>query len=200
MPRIDLDPPPMPAKALFLDRDGVLIDYQPYLGHPDQVSFPEGADQALWQWQAAGYLLIVITNQSGIGRGYFTWADMEAVHQRMRTFYAQRGITFTDIIVCPHHPADGCTCRKPSPAMVLQAAQRYRVDLSRSFFVGDNLSDLTCAHNAQCQAILVLTGLGERTREQLPQPDSPNHVMMAGKQIPVVANLLDTLPLLPKPD
>jgi D-glycero-D-manno-heptose 1,7-bisphosphate phosphatase len=156
------------VKALFLDRDGVLIDYIPYLSRPDQVTLPEGAAHALLQWQTAGYLLIVVTNQSGIGRGLFTVADMQAVHQCMEEKYAQQGVRFTEILVCPHHPTEGCTCRKPSPEMLLQAAKRYGIDLSRSVLIGDNLSDLECAQNAGCQPVLVLTGLGETTKQNLP--------------------------------
>jgi len=175
------------AKALFLDRDGVLIDYVPYLCQPDQVTLPEGAAHALLQWQAAGYLLIVVTNQSGVGRGLFTIAEMQAVNRRMEDEYAQQGVSFTEILVCPHHPTEGCTCRKPSPHMVLQAARRYGIDLSRSIFIGDNLTDLECAQNAGCQAVLVLTGLGEITRQNLPSYD---------KEILVCNHLMDTTQLL----
>jgi len=177
-------PPETTEKALFLDRDGVLIEYVPYLSRPDQVRVPEGAASALLRWQKAGYLLIVITNQSGVGRGLFTLTDMQAVNQRMEAEYAQHGVSFTEIMVCPHHPSEGCTCRKPSPAMVRQAAQHYAIDLGRSFFIGDNLSDLECAQNAGCQPVLVLTGLGETTLQKL----SPDYAA-----VPVCAHLLDTV-------
>jgi D-glycero-D-manno-heptose 1,7-bisphosphate phosphatase len=175
------------TRALFLDRDGVLIDYIPYLCDPDRVSIPDGAPQALYHWQAAGYLLIVVTNQSGIGRGLFTWADLEAVHQRMADAYTQSGVHFTEILVCPHHPQAGCTCRKPSPEMIQQAAQRYCIDLERSFFIGDNLSDLECARNAGCQAVLVLTGLGKVTQKSLEEEY---------RKVPVFSNLHHTVQLL----
>ena len=178
--------PASTTKALFLDRDGVLIDYVPYLSQPEQVVIPEGAAQALCQWQAAGYLLIVITNQSGVGRGLFSLADMESVHQRMEAEYAQEGVSFTEIMVCPHHPDEGCTCRKPSPEMVIQIAQQYEIDLSRSLFIGDNLSDLKCAQNAGCQPVLVLTGLGKKTLQTLPVDFST---------IPICTHLLDTVRL-----
>ncbi|MCS6814859.1 MAG: HAD family hydrolase [Cyanobacteria bacterium] len=157
----------MKHKGLFLDRDGVLINYVPYLSHADQVVTLPGAGQALRQWQQAGYLLIVITNQSGIGRGYFTTEDVAAVHQRMQAYYQRDNVTFHDILICPHTPSDRCSCRKPSPQLVLQAAEQYHIDLSQSFFVGDAPSDIECAQNAGCQPVLVLTGRGKDTQQAL---------------------------------
>jgi D-glycero-D-manno-heptose 1,7-bisphosphate phosphatase len=146
------------SKALFLDRDGVLIEYVPYLSHPDQVKIPQGAGEVLQKWQDAGYLLIVITNQSGIGRKYFSLHDVEAVHSRMYEEYAKFGVRFKDLFLCPHHPSDGCVCRKPSPYMVQQAAKKYSINLSQSFFVGDAPSDIECALNAGCEPILLTSG------------------------------------------
>ena len=147
------------SKALFLDRDGVLIEYVPYLSHPDQVRIPQGSAEVLKKWQDAGYLLIVITNQSGIGRKYFSLNDVEAVHSRMYEEYAKFGVRFRDLFLCPHHPLDGCVCRKPSPYMVQQAAKKYAINLSQSFFVGDAPSDIECALNAGCEPILITSRL-----------------------------------------
>lgn len=152
-----------PKKALFLDRDGVVIDYIPYLSQPEQVCLPLGAGSALKQWQDAGYLLIVITNQSGVGYGYFSLQDVEAVHQRLREEYQQYGVRFEEIMVCPHHPQDDCACRKPSPHMLRSAAQKYGIALSQSYFLGDAPSDIECALLAGCQPLLVLTGRGLET-------------------------------------
>lgn len=174
-------------KALFLDRDGVLIDYVPYLSRPEQVQLPVGAGAALRQWQAAGYLLIVITNQAGIGRGYFDQTDVEAVHQRIRQDYDPWGVTFTDFFLCPHHPDAGCDCRKPSPQMLLKAAQQYGLSLQDSYFVGDAPSDLQAAINARCQPVLVLTGRGQESLGQLDRFSQP---------IPVFESLCDTVALL----
>lgn len=162
-----------PRKALFLDRDGVAIDYIPYLNKPEQVAIPNGAGEALQQWQQAGYLLIIATNQSGVGRGYFSLVDVEAVHERMRAEYASFGVSFTDILVCPHHPDIGCDCRKPSPQMLYLAAQKHGIDLAQSYFLGDTLGDLYCALRAGCQPLLVLTGLGRETYARLSElPES----------------------------
>ncbi|HLO85284.1 MAG TPA: HAD family hydrolase [Nostocaceae cyanobacterium] len=140
-------------KALFLDRDGVLIEYIPYLSHPNQVKIPAGAGETLKKWHDAGYLLIVITNQSGIARGYFTMSDVEAVHAKMKQEYKSFNVEFQDILICPHQPSDNCQCRKPSPQMILEAAQKYAIEIERSFFIGDAISDVECAINAGCQPV-----------------------------------------------
>ncbi|MGK7933107.1 MAG: D-glycero-alpha-D-manno-heptose-1,7-bisphosphate 7-phosphatase [Microcystaceae cyanobacterium] len=174
-------------KALFLDRDGVLIEYIPYLGRPEQVKLPLNAGIALKQWQDQGYKLIIITNQSGIGRGYFSLEDVKAIHQRVRDDYAKYGVFFTDIMICPHHPEEGCLCRKPSPYLLLKAAKHHKIDISQSFFIGDAPSDLECAIKAGCQPVLLLTGRGKTTVEKLSQYDC---------KIPVYEQLQDTIDLM----
>jgi D-glycero-D-manno-heptose 1,7-bisphosphate phosphatase len=154
-------------KALFLDRDGVIINYIPYLNKPEQVEIPEGAGQALRQWQDAGYLLIIVTNQSGVGRGYFSLDDVAAVHVQVFTEYQKFGVSFHDVLICPHHPDEGCKCRKPSPYFLLEAAKKYNLDLVQSYFIGDAPSDLDCAIQAGCHPVLLLTGRGASTVEQI---------------------------------
>ena len=156
-------------KALFLDRDGVIINYIPYLNKPEQVEIPEGAGQALRQWQDAGYLLIVVTNQSGVGRGYFSLDDVAAVHVQVFTEYQKFGVSFHDVLICHHHPDEGCRCRKPSPYLMFEAAKKHNVDLSQSYFIGDAPSDLDCAIQAGCRPVLLLTGRGKSTVEQIEQ-------------------------------
>ncbi|AUS99241.1 HAD family hydrolase [Nostoc sp. CENA543] len=146
-----------PNKALFLDRDGVLIDYIPYLSHPHQVNIPLNAGEIFRKWQDSGYLLIVITNQSGIARGYFTANDVEVVHAKIRQEYEKMGVYFKDIFICPHQPSDNCQCRKPSPYMLQQASEQYLIELSHSYFIGDAISDVECAINAGCNPIFLLT-------------------------------------------
>lgn len=156
-------------KALFLDRDGVIIDYIPYLSQPKQVKLPDGAGETLKQWQDAGYLLIIITNQAGVGRGYYSLQDVEKIHCHIRQQYSSFGVSFADIFVCPHHPDDKCLCRKPSPEMLINASKKHHIVLSQSFFIGDALSDLEAAIRADCKPILVLTGRGLETVEKLAQ-------------------------------
>lgn len=178
-------------KALFLDRDGVIIDYIPYLGKPEQVQLPAGAGEALTQWQKAGYLLIVITNQAGIGRGYFDHGDVAAVHTKIRQEYGKEGVKFTDFFLCPHHPEDGCDCRKPSPEMLLRAAEQYQISLQESYFIGDAPSDVGAAIAAGGQPVVLMTGRGEETCQQLDK----FRLQLAGP-IPVFANLGETVSLL----
>jgi len=174
----------MTNRALFLDRDGVLIDYIPYLSHPNQVKIPEGAGEALRQWQDQGFLLIVITNQSGISRGYFSIDIVKEIHQKIEIEYAKFGVTFTEFFICPHHPSEDCLCRKPSPHMILQASQKYNIDRQASFFIGDANSDLECANRAGCTPILLLTGRGKETLKEL-----SNHK----KIISIYSTLTDSL-------
>jgi D-glycero-D-manno-heptose 1,7-bisphosphate phosphatase len=175
------------VKALFLDRDGVVIDYIPYLSKPEQVRVPEGAGIALKYWQNAGYQLVIFTNQSGVGRGYFTMQDVQTVHERIFQEYAQFGVKFTDVLICPHQPKDNCSCRKPSPSLLLKYGVDNKINLSQSYFIGDAPSDLECAINAHCQPILLLTGRGKETIKSL----SKYQV-----NIPVFDTLKDTLKII----
>jgi histidinol-phosphate phosphatase family protein len=103
----------------------------------------------------AGFKVIVVTNQSGVGRGYFTEEVLVGIHRKMRKELEMDGAYLDDIYYCPHHPNDGCHCRKPQPAMVLEASIRHRIDLSRSVVVGDNLTDMELGHSLGCRTILV---------------------------------------------
>jgi D-glycero-D-manno-heptose 1,7-bisphosphate phosphatase len=174
-------------KALFLDRDGVLIEYLPYLNHPSQVKIPDGAGEALKKWQDAGYLLIVITNQSGVARGYFTMSDVEAVHSHIRREYSNFGVKFQDILICPHQPSDICKCRKPSPYMIQKAAELYSIELSQSFLIGDAPSDIECAINAGCNPILLLTGRGTDTAKSISHNQS---------NVPILNELMETVQMI----
>jgi D-glycero-D-manno-heptose 1,7-bisphosphate phosphatase len=174
-------------KALFLDRDGVIIDYIPYLSKPEQVKLPLGAGLALQAWQAAGYELVIFTNQSGVNRGYFTLEDVNAIHEQIKQEYSQYGVKFTKILICPHQPADNCNCRKPSPKLILEYAQQQEIDLSQSWFIGDAPSDLECAIKAGCQPVLVLTGRGQETLQ---------HLAKYSQDIPVYSTLQATRELI----
>jgi D-glycero-D-manno-heptose 1,7-bisphosphate phosphatase len=174
----------MSNPALFLDRDGVLIDYIPYLSHHNQVKIPHRGAEALRKWQDRGFLLIIISNQSGISRGYFSMEDMRLIHDKIQVEYAKFGVNFTDFFICPHQPSEGCICRKPSPYMLLQAAKKYDIDLQKSFFIGDADSDIECAVRAGCNPILLLTGRGEETLHKLSNSQ---------KSIPIYTNLSESL-------
>lgn len=141
--------------AIFLDRDGTIMRDVDYCGDPEQVEILPGVPQALRRLKAAGYKLIVITNQSGIGRGFFTLEDYRGVEAEV---IRQLGDGLIDATYfCPDVPGQHSACRKPAPGMVWQAAREHHVDLARSFFVGDKESDVECGQNAGLRTIRVRT-------------------------------------------
>lgn len=150
-------------RALFLDRDGVLNVDHGYIGSIDRFDLFPGVFEALSRAVALDYRLIVITNQSGIARRYFTADDYSIVERHMVALFAAGGIHFTGIYHCPHHPespqqelAIACDCRKPRPGMILQACAKHDIDAGRSILVGDKASDLeagSAAHVGHCVLI-----------------------------------------------
>ena len=161
-------------RAVFLDRDGTIMVDANYVGKVDQVAVIPGARQALKRLQDAGYKLFVITNQSGVGRGYFTREAVESIHAHLNEQFGQAGVRFDRYYVCPHHPEDNCDCRKPKPKFLLDAAREYGLDLSRCFMIGDRESDIQAGVNAGVISILVLTGVGQETLAK--QAAKPDHI------------------------
>jgi histidinol-phosphate phosphatase family protein len=143
---------------VFLDRDGTLIDDIGYLGDPDGVSFYPGIPEALRKLKAAGYQVVVITNQSGIGRGYFDEETAIRVNLRMVEMLRSAGAQPDAVYYCPHHPDDGCTCRKPGQLMVQRALNDLGLDRDRSWVVGDIDKDIMTGIKAGIRPILVETG------------------------------------------
>lgn len=146
------------SPAVFLDRDGTLMRDVDYCGDPKKVEIFPGAAEALRRLKADGYKLVVITNQSGVGRGYFTEEDYRKVEAQ---FVRQLGDGLLDgSYHCPDMPGTNSMRRKPAPGMVLEAERDHHLDLSRSWFVGDKASDIECGRNAGARTILVQTGYG----------------------------------------
>lgn len=143
------------TRAVFLDRDGTLIEDIGYLHQPEEVAWKEGAIEALRRLQSAGYTLVIITNQSGIGRGLYGEDDMHGVHAHMKRMLAQEGVAVSGIYHCPHHPDDTCECRKPEPGMLLQAARDLKLDLAESWLIGNACSDIAAGQGAGVRTILV---------------------------------------------
>ncbi len=156
-------------RAVFLDRDGTLIQEQEYLSRPEQVvSFP-GAAEALKKLQDAGFKLFLVTNQSGVGRGFFTMDDVEKVHAHLATELARGGVGFEKIYIAPEHPDQPSRGRKPSPQFLFAARDEFGLDLSQSYMVGDKLIDLECGWNAGVKkSILVRTGYGAEVERDFP--------------------------------
>ncbi len=136
---------PKLQKALFLDRDGVINVDHGYVHRKEDFEFMPGLFEVLRSVQAP---IFVVTNQSGIGRGYYTREDFEAVTAHMKSELAKAGIEITEVFFCPHGPEEGCECRKPEAGMLLEAAKRYNIDLKNSIMVGDKPSDMQAAQKA----------------------------------------------------
>ncbi len=154
-------------KIVMLDRDGVIN-----LDGPDHVRKPEewipiaGSLEAIAKLNKAGYRVVVITNQSGIGRGYFDIETLHAIHQKMHDLLSQHGGQIDTVLFCPHQPGDDCECRKPRPGMLHTLAERLRIDLKDVPFVGDALRDLQAGIAVGARPVLVKTGKGSKTLEE----------------------------------
>lgn len=161
-------------KAVFFDRDGTLNKYVGFLRNIDDFELLEGAANMVKKVNAAGYLAIVVTNQPVIARGEVTWDELREIHNKMETLLGQNEAYVDDIFVCPHHPDKGfsgeikeykiaCDCRKPKPGLLLRAAEKYNIDLSQSYMVGDTKSDMEAGRAAGCKkSIMIPSGTPDR--------------------------------------
>ena len=158
-------PAAAPCPALFLDRDGTLIELVPYLSRADEVAAIPGAFESLAQAVRAGFRVIIVTNQSGIDRGFYGWDAFAAVQARVAALADAAGGRIDGVYACPALPGSGASCRKPAPGMLLAAAADLAIDLSRSWIVGDSASDLEAGRRAGlARGWLVPTGYGRRDR------------------------------------
>ena len=154
--------------AIFLDRDGTLIEEVGYLHRLEDIQIYPEAFEAVKKINQSGAQAIVITNQSGIARGLITQEDLERLHRQINDAFRQKGARLDAYYHCPHHPTEGtgehtrtCDCRKPQPGLLLRAAQELQLDLEASHMIGDKLRDIEAGHRAGCQSILVKTGCGQ---------------------------------------
>ena len=148
-------------QAVFLDRDGTIIEDRHYLHRPEEVAIFPGAAAALRWLQAAGFKLFIVSNQSGVGRGYFTLAEVEEVNRHLERELGRAGVRFEKIYIAPEAPDKPSRGRKPSPQFLFDARDEFGVDLGASFMIGDKWIDLECGWNAAVKAcLLVRTGYG----------------------------------------
>ncbi|NLO56186.1 MAG: HAD family hydrolase [Thermovirga sp.] len=150
-------------RAVFLDRDGVIIEEKGFVFEPDDVVLVDAAAEAIIRMSLMGLKIVVLTNQSGIGRGLFNEESYKKVLRRMVQLLEKSGARLDGVYHCPHAPWEGCDCRKPKPDLALKAAKDLGISLSRSFVVGDKRSDMELARTIGSKGILVRTGYGLRT-------------------------------------
>lgn len=154
--------------AVFLDRDGTLNVEKEYLHRYDDWVWIPGVIPALRSLQKGGFRLVVVTNQSGIARGYYTRARVDALHRRVSADLKRHGVSLAGIYLCPHGPGAKCPCRKPAPGLLIRAARELKLDLTGSFMVGDKASDVEAARRSGVTPLFVQTGHGDRERRVLP--------------------------------
>ena len=141
----------MRKKAVFLDRDNTLIEDEGYIHEPEKVRLLPRVPERLRLLKEHGYLLIVVSNQSGIGRGYFKEEDFHAVNRKLQELLKPYNVQIDDFFFCPHKPEDGCNCRKPKTGMIEKAVKKWNIDVSESFVIGDKDIDVQLAINAGCK-------------------------------------------------
>lgn len=165
-------------KAVFLDKDGTLVENVPYSVDPGMIKLTAGCEKGLHLLQSQGYRLIVVSNQPGIAKGFFEPEALKTVETRLAELLAQSGIRLDGFYYCPHHP-DGtleqyrirCSCRKPEAGLVLQAAREHYIDLPSSWMIGDILNDIEAGRRAGCKTIMIDNGNETEwilSRERLP--------------------------------
>ena len=161
-------------KLIILDRDGTInADSDDYIKSPEEWEPLPGALDAVARLHHLGYHIVLATNQSGLARGLFDMAALNAMHAKMSKLLAQKGGRFEALFFCPHRPEDECSCRKPLPGLFLQIGDRFGVDLSQVAAVGDALRDVQAAAAAGCEPHLVLTGKGAEYAGQPLPADFP---------------------------
>lgn len=172
----------MKKRAVFLDRDGTINYDSGYIGNPNLVKLLPGVSEGIkFLKNKLDFLIVVISNQSGVARGYFTNADVEKVNKKVNELLKEENTEIDYFYYCPHHPdfntKEECNCRKPSPQMVLDAAKELDIDLNHSYFVGDKFSDILCGKNAGVKTILLKNSSNEKKINQLKNSqNSPNFI------------------------
>lgn len=186
--------------AIFLDRDGTVLVERNHLADPREVQLISGAASALRDLKAAGYTLVLVTNQSGIGRGYFSLDDFRAVQRRTTLLLKAEGILLDAVYYCPHSPESGlqCACRKPELGLFLTAAMELGLDTRQSAFIGDRLRDVLPARRLGGRGILVLTGHGKTQLRHIPEDLEVAADIRAAADL-VLSREGGVLPAFPKP-
>jgi len=154
-------------KAIFLDRDGTINEEMGYINHVERFKVFDFVPESIRIFKKLGFKIIVVTNQSGIARGYFSESLLNEIHNKLLAQMDNKHASIDDIFYCPHHPTEGrlpyrmdCECRKPKPGMILKAAEKWQLDLTQSFMISDRYKDILFAEKLKIRTALVLTGYG----------------------------------------
>jgi len=180
-------------KALFLDRDGTINEEVGFLHEVEKIRILEGAAEVIKKARQKGYLIIVISNQSGVGRGYFGIQEVEKVNQGIKSILGKEGAGIDAFYFCPHSPDDNCSCRKPSPGLFLKAAKEWDIDLSSSLCVGDRVRDVEAGIRAGIKQGFLLLGDMEGESSKLKDLLLDKQ---QGPRVEVIKNLREILPKL----
>lgn len=161
-------------KALFLDRDGVININHGYVIHKEEFDFIDNIFKLALKARDAGYIIIIVTNQSGIARQYYSKQDFMTLSAWLENQFWQKGITIQQTFNCPHHPmfSKSCTCRKPRIGMITKAVKRFNIDLKQSIMIGDSLSDMVCAQKAKIKTRVLFRPTISRVKGKLIRPQS----------------------------
>ena len=159
--------------AVFLDRDGTITEEMGYLKESEKLRLIPRSGEAIRSLNERGILAIVVSNQSGVARGYFTKEAVKKIHSKLKRLLKKEGAYLDEIYYCPHHPKFGspkykknCNCRKPKPGMLLKAAKKFNLNLKKCYVIGDKVEDIKLAQNVGAKGILVLTGYGRRSKSK----------------------------------
>ncbi|MBL7100346.1 MAG: D-glycero-beta-D-manno-heptose 1,7-bisphosphate 7-phosphatase [Nanoarchaeota archaeon] len=159
-------------KAVFIDRDGVVNkDLGTYVTTPDEFVLIPGTIEAFKKLYKSDFKIIIVTNQSGIGKGFYTEKDVEAVHGKMHELLAKEAVKLDGVYYCPHHPHACCICRKPEVGMLEKAIEEHDIDPKKSFLIGDKTSDIKAGNDMGCKTFLVETGYGGKDKKYDVKPD-----------------------------
>jgi D-glycero-D-manno-heptose 1,7-bisphosphate phosphatase len=187
----------MKRRAVFIDRDGTISEEVGYINHPSRFALFPFAAAAIKHLNENGWLAIVITNQAGVARGYFTEGMIQTIHEQMALQLKEGGATLDAIYYCAHHPSDGespyrvdCECRKPKPGLITKAAGEFGIKLDESWMVGDRYSDVELARNAGVKSALVMSGYGRGEWEHQRQSWTQQPDLVAGNLLEAVRSIV----------
>lgn len=188
-----MEQPGETARWIILDRDGVINrDSENFIKSADEWIPIEGSIEAIAGLSRRGYRIVVITNQSGVGRGLFDLNALNAMHEKMLSLVQQAGGNLEGVFYCPHAPEDNCTCRKPQITLFNEVEEKFGISLAGAHAVGDSRRDLEAAIRKQCKPVLVLTGKGKKTQAQLNSLDQHQQVAVFSNLFEFSENLLSS--------